>query len=78
MMHRPKRSVSRFAIVVLAIAIAGCAAAKLPIQQTSQVVASPVQGELSVVADKKPVVGELTPVTISIANGTGITLPDLG
>jgi hypothetical protein len=73
-MHRPKRSASRrFAIAVLAMSIAGCAVAKPPIQQTSQVVATPVQGELSVATDKKPSVGDVTPVNISIANGTDIT-----
>jgi hypothetical protein len=74
MMHRPKRSASRrFAIAVLAMSVTGCAVAKPAIQQTSQVVATPVQGELSVAADKKPSVGEVTPVNISVANGTDIT-----
>ena len=74
MMRRPKHcACSRFTIALLAISIAGCAVAKPPIQETSQIVATPVQGELSVAADKKPSVGQVTPVNISIANGTDIT-----
>jgi len=74
MMCRSKRNAcTRLAIALLVVAMAGCAVAKPPIQETSQVVATPVQGELSVAADKKPSVGEVTPVNISIANGTDIT-----
>ncbi len=44
-----------------------------PIKQTTQVVATPVQGELTVAVDQAPSVGEVTPVNVSVANGTDIT-----
>jgi hypothetical protein len=74
MMSRPKRNFCyHFAIAVAALSISACAVAKPPIQQTTQVVATPIQGELSVAANKAPTVGEVTPVNISVANGTDIT-----
>jgi len=73
-MSRAKRIFGhRFAVAWLTILLSACAVAQPPIKETSQVVATPVQGELSVAADRKPTVGEVTPVNISIANGTDIT-----
>jgi hypothetical protein len=63
----------RFAIGLLAIAVSACAVAKPPIEQTTQVVATPLQGQLTVAANKTATVGEVTPVNISVANGTDIT-----
>jgi DDE domain len=62
----------RFAIALVAVSISACAVAKPPIEQTSQVVAIPVQGDLSVALSKAPTVGEVTPVNVSVANGTYI------
>jgi hypothetical protein len=66
-------AVGLLAVGLLAITISACAIAKPPIQETSQVVATPVQGELTVAAIKAPTVGEVTPVKVSVANGTDIT-----
>lgn len=63
----------RFSTVLIAVSICACAVAKPPIQQTSQVVATPVQGELSVAVNKAPTVGDVTPVNVSVANGTDIS-----
>ena len=63
----------RLAVGLIAITVFACAIAKPPIQETSQVVATPVQGELTVAANKTPSVGEVTPVNVSVANGTDIT-----
>jgi hypothetical protein len=63
----------RFAIALLAVSISACAVAKPPIEQTSQVVATPIQGELSVAVAKTPNVGDVTPVNVSVANGTDIS-----
>lgn len=74
------RSVSRRVMVVLvAVSLSACSVASAPIAQTSQVVATPIQGELTVAVDKKPNVGEVTPVNVSVANGTDISrtvIPD--
>ncbi len=60
-------------MALLAISISGCAVGGGPIKQTSQVVATPVQGELTVALDKAPAVGDVTPVNVSVANGTDIS-----
>jgi len=53
-----------------AIAISGCAVAPPPIAHTPNVVATPQQGQLAVSVAAAPTVGEVTPVYVSIANGT--------
>ena len=72
-MSQKHRNLHRFAIALVAVSISACAVAKPPIEQTSQVVATPVQGELSVGVSKAPAVGEVTPVNVSVANGTDIS-----
>jgi hypothetical protein len=69
--HRDFRR--RFSIALVAVSISACAIAKPPIEQTTQVVATPVQGELTVAVNKTPTVGEVTPVNVSVANGTDVT-----
>ncbi|MGH7815260.1 MAG: hypothetical protein ACREQI_14800 [Candidatus Binataceae bacterium] len=66
--------VARFARILAfaaAIAIAGCAVAPAPIEHTPNVVATPQQGQLSISVRAAPSVGEVTPVYVSVANGTG-------
>jgi hypothetical protein len=53
-----------------AIAISGCAVAPAPIAHTPNVVATPQQGQLAVSVAASPTVGEVTPVYVSVANGT--------
>jgi len=60
---------TRLAIAV-AIALSGCAVAPAPIARTPNVVATPQQGELAVSVAAAPNVGAVTPVYVSIANGT--------
>jgi len=73
-MSRPKRNFChRLAIALATVSISACAVAKPPIQQTSQMVATPVQGQLTVAVNKAPSVGEVIPVNVSVANGTDIT-----
>jgi hypothetical protein len=73
LMHHKMMRAHRFTIGLFAITLSACGVAKPPIEQTTQVVATPVQGQLTVAANKTPTVGEVTPVNISIANGTDIT-----
>jgi len=74
MMAREHRNFRRrLAMALLAVSISGCAVGKPPIEQTSQVVATPIQGELTVALNKASAVGEVTPVNVSIANGTDIS-----
>ena len=74
LMSKKRRNLGlRFAIALVALSISACAVARPPIEQTSQVVATPVQGELTVAANKAPAVGEVTPVKVSVANGTDIS-----
>jgi len=58
------------AALAAAIAISGCAFAPAPIAHTPNVVATPQQGQLAVSVAAAPNVGEVTPVYVSIANGT--------
>jgi hypothetical protein len=67
-----KRVKIRIAIAA-AIAISGCAVAPPPIAHTPNVVATPQQGQLAVSVAAAPTVGEVTPVYVSIANGTDST-----
>jgi hypothetical protein len=64
-----KRIRTRLAIAA-AIALSGCAVAPPPIAHTPNVVATPEQGQLAVSVAAAPTVGEVTPVYVSIANGT--------
>jgi len=58
------------AAIATAVAVSGCAVAPAPIAHTPNVVATPQQGELAVSVASAPTVGEVTPVYVSIANGT--------
>jgi hypothetical protein len=60
----------RAGVIAAAIAISGCAVAPAPIAHTPNVVATPQQGQLAVSVAAAPTVGEVTPVYVSIANGT--------
>jgi hypothetical protein len=60
----------RAGAIVAAIAISGCAVAPPPIAHTPNVVATPLQGQVAVSVASAPTVGEVTPVYVSIANGT--------
>ncbi len=61
---------ARAAAIAAAIAISGCAVAPPPIAHTPNVVATAQQGQLAVSVAAAPTVGEVTPVYVSIANGT--------
>ena len=60
----------RVGAIAAAIVISGCAVAPAPIAHTPNVVATPVQGEVAVSVAAAPTVGEVTPVYVSVANGT--------
>ena len=57
----------------MAIAISGCAVAPPPIAHTPNVVATPEQGRVAISVAAAPTVGEVTPVYVSVANGTNDT-----
>src|SRR5580704_3118224 len=73
MSRKPFNLRPQCAIILLAFLFVGCAVGGAPIKQTSQVVATPVQGELTVAVNKAPAVGDVTPVNVSVANGTDIS-----
>ncbi len=56
--------------MALTAALSGCAVSSPPIAHTTQVVATPIQGQLTVSVQSAPAVGEVQPVFISVANGT--------
>ncbi len=60
----------RVVALAAALAISGCGIASAPIEHTPNVVATPQQGQLSVSINAAPSVGPVTPVYVSIANGT--------
>jgi hypothetical protein len=60
----------RAGVVAMIVATAGCAVAPAPIAHTPNIVATPQQGQLAVSVAAAPTVGEVTPVYVSIANGT--------
>jgi hypothetical protein len=63
---------SVLALAAAAMIAAGCGIASAPIAHTPQVVATPVQGQLAVSVAAAPSVGEVTPVYVSVANGSDI------
>ena len=67
------RNLVRAGAIATAIAISGCAIAPAPIAHTPNVVATAEQGQLAVSVAAAPTVGEVTPVYVSIANGTDAT-----
>lgn len=58
--------------LAIVASLSACAVSSPPIEQTSQVVATPVKGEMSVSVNKAPPVGQVVPVDVSVANGTDI------
>jgi hypothetical protein len=57
-------------VIAAMVAISGCATAPAPIAHTPNVVATPQQGRVAVSVSAAPTVGEVTPVYVSVANGT--------
>ena len=60
----------RAGAIAAVIAGSGCAVAPAPIAHTPNVVATPRQGEVAVSVAAAPTVGQVTPVYVSVANGT--------
>src|SRR5208282_6173069 len=69
-MHRSLAVGLRAGAIAAAIALSGCGIAPAPIEHTPNVVATPQQGRLAVSVAAAPTVGQVTPVYVSIANGT--------
>jgi hypothetical protein len=59
--------------LAVALAVSGCAVAPAPIAYTPNVVATPEQGRIAISVAAAPTVGEVTPVYVSVANGTNDT-----
>jgi hypothetical protein len=59
--------------MAITLTVAGCAVATPPVQHTPNIVATPIQGQLAVSVAAAPTVGEVTPVYVSVANGTDDT-----
>jgi hypothetical protein len=57
-------------VSAFAVLAAGCGVAPAPIEHTSNVVATPQNGQLAVSVQAAPAVGSVTPVYVSVANGT--------
>jgi hypothetical protein len=70
--HRQNRAATAM-FAAAAVWMSGCGIAQPPIQHTPNVVATPQQGQLAISVAAAPTVGEVTPVYVSIANGTDDT-----
>lgn len=66
----PLRAAGSAIFAAMALAFAGCAVASAPIAHTPQVVATPMEGQLTISVQAAPSVGEVQPVFVSVANGT--------
>ena len=60
----------RWSFLALAVCLGGCAVASPPIKNTPQVVATPLNGQLTTSIQATPAVGDVVPVYLSVANGT--------
>lgn len=56
----------------LVMALEGCGIASAPLQETPQNVATPQPGAIAISEDARAPVGDVVPVYVSVANGTGI------
>ncbi|HUO04180.1 MAG TPA: hypothetical protein VMU16_03175 [Candidatus Binataceae bacterium] len=56
--------------IAFVFAFSGCSVAPAPIEHTPNIVATPEAGHLAVSVQAAPTVGEVTPVFVSVANGT--------
>ncbi|MGO9455314.1 MAG: hypothetical protein ACLQDV_30330 [Candidatus Binataceae bacterium] len=57
-------------MLAFVFSLAGCAVASAPLKTTPQVVATPQSGQLTISVQSAPVVGDVQPVFVSVANGT--------
>jgi len=57
---------------LLALILTGCAVASAPLSNTPKIAATPTQDELSVRAQAAKPIGDVTPVYVSVANGTDV------
>lgn len=62
----------RGVFAALLLTLAGCAVASAPLPTKPHVVATPQNGQINVVAEPGSPVGDVTPVYVSVANGTAI------
>jgi hypothetical protein len=62
----------RLTLACLVMILHGCGVAEAPLKDTPKVVATPRTGELSIMSKAGDPVGDVTPVYISVANGTGV------
>jgi uncharacterized protein YcfJ len=65
-----RMQVATLGLAAGSLALAGCGIASAPIQNTTQVVATPQPGQLTVSVQSHPAVGDVVPVYVSIANGS--------
>jgi len=56
--------------LVMLVCMGGCAVASPPIKNTPQVVATPLNGQLSTSMEAGKAIGDVQPVYVSVANGT--------
>jgi hypothetical protein len=65
---------SKIAALMLAAAatVSGCGFASAPISEGKRVVATPQPGELSIMTQSRPAVGDVVPVYVSVANGSDV------
>src|SRR5215469_6148915 len=56
--------------IVMAIALSGCAVSEPPLDTKPKIVATPAQGQVTMTVQAEKTVGNVTPVYVSVANGT--------
>jgi hypothetical protein len=72
-MANQRKSAGIWALTIacaIAFSLAGCAVSQAPIDTKPKVVATPQQGQVTVTVQAQKTVGSVTPVYISVANGT--------
>lgn len=66
--HRSKKPLG----LLVALAMAGCGFASAPLKDTPKIVATPQPGQLNVMTQPSPPIGDVQPVYVSVANGSDI------
>ena len=56
--------------IALTITVAGCGVAQAPLDTSAKTVATPQQGQVTTTVQAQKTVGDVTPVYVSVANGT--------
>src|SRR5690349_385107 len=68
-LSRGRRSAPALSLLLM---VAGCGFASAPLKDTPKIVATPQAGQLNVLTQPSPPIGDVQPIYISVANGSDI------